>query len=128
MEILEGNKLINEYLGDREINHPLYAPNIVNNSGLYHESWDWLMPAIEKFEMGGGNYHVQHSPEWHTCFVVWNDDQDRIFEYYSYHEYEPNKTKLQRYWEGITHYLLWKEKRKTNPEWVWSSRSSDNNK
>lgn len=117
-----GNQLINSYL-NKGIKFPDYAPNIVRANGWYHRSWDWLMPAIEKFENSGGNYHLQNAPGWFVCFVVYDDNQDRIFEYYSYHDNEPDKTKIERYWDGLTHYLNWCEIRKSKPDFVWSSRN-----
>ena len=70
-EILEGNKLIAEFMGGvfREINNPYYGDNSFNvvslvmyedgekkfltyemNGLKYHCSWDWLMPVVEKIE------------------------------------------------------------------------------
>jgi hypothetical protein len=62
-EILEGNKLIAEFMGWE------YAQNVIGNSKSsfiykdsggttyaneemfkYHSSWDWLMPVVEKIE------------------------------------------------------------------------------
>lgn len=53
-EILEGNKLIAEFMGEEvlQINKGDLYPVIKGEFGLkqtrYHASWDWLMPVVEK--------------------------------------------------------------------------------
>ena len=47
-ENIEGNKLIASFMGDTKRNLEL-DPNV---SGYhYHDSFDWLMPVVEKIEM-----------------------------------------------------------------------------
>ena len=43
-EILEGNKLIAEFLNQK------LPSNSDFDIYLYHSSWDWLMPVVEKIE------------------------------------------------------------------------------
>lgn len=56
-EIIEGNKLISEFMGLKVIGNYAEAPNGINQytfeyntpiSVKYHESWDWLMPVVSK--------------------------------------------------------------------------------
>jgi hypothetical protein len=56
-EIIEGNKLIAEFMGERVIKEPYFdnkLPVISGEDGYkqtkYHTSWDWLMPVIEKIK------------------------------------------------------------------------------
>jgi hypothetical protein len=50
MEIVEGNKLIAEFMGDK--GHDML-------SYQYHSSWDWLMPVVERIgEMPSINFNL----------------------------------------------------------------------
>lgn len=60
-DIIAGNKLIAEFMGlkayhDPEINWYLvpdgYSTHLTHNwsEPLFHSSWDWLMPVLEKIE------------------------------------------------------------------------------
>lgn len=68
-EILEGNKLIAEFMGF-EFNKSkiIYDPTDTNPEGKligyplsnlkYHSSWDWLIPVIDKIH--SSNYYVDY--------------------------------------------------------------------
>lgn len=47
-EIIEGNKLIAEFMGMGEKFLPMDYEH--ENGVRYHSSWDWLMPVVEKIE------------------------------------------------------------------------------
>ena len=69
MEVVEGNKLIAEFMGMKFIPHGkwyhLFKPNedcwqpkgfsiwFANKHLKYSSSWDWLMPVVEKIERLG---------------------------------------------------------------------------
>lgn len=60
-EILDGNRLIAEFMGGIEIK-PNYFKDISNTRGIfwitnihYNTSWSWLMPVVEKIEQTGAN-------------------------------------------------------------------------
>lgn len=60
-EILEGNKLIAEFMcWDRTepTNSTLFEQSIKHTQ--YHRSWDWLMPVVEKI----GNYEISRGHCW----------------------------------------------------------------
>lgn len=55
-EILEGNKLIAEFVGEEAPGNPIYKvyklqQGFISEYDLeYNSSWDWLMPVVEKIE------------------------------------------------------------------------------
>jgi hypothetical protein len=48
-EILEGNKLIADFMGWHHHEDKKYDAHEMSNL-KYHTSWDWLMPVVEKIE------------------------------------------------------------------------------
>ena len=52
MNTEENNKMIAEFMGVGE----LYEAQSSNQWNQYHESWDWLMPVVEKIESLGYSY------------------------------------------------------------------------
>lgn len=65
MENLKNNILIAEFMGYKPA--PEVAPNYYikkqtgamrTNEMLYHSSWDWLMPVVEKIESLGGSVGI----------------------------------------------------------------------
>lgn len=55
-EILEGNKLIAEFMtGKSKKSKVFFDLNCCANDLKYHSSWEWLMPVVEKIEMMGSN-------------------------------------------------------------------------
>jgi hypothetical protein len=45
LSIIEGNKLIAEFMGVKYYNNEFITGQLVQ----YHSSWDWLMPSLKKF-------------------------------------------------------------------------------
>ena len=63
IETIEGNELIAEFMGvDTKFSDELYKDSrsvlryLIDNKSkydglLFHSSWDWLMPVVEKIEL-----------------------------------------------------------------------------
>ena len=135
-EILEGNKLIAEFIGwtyvkvkSKKIDwwipyrNDKMAPNIINHPYLqitysnsrilalcFHESWDWLMPVLEKIEQLKnmnvytgktklGEFHIEITHEkglLDKCIFV----KDKTL------------TKLESYYKAIVEFIQWYNKHK----------------
>jgi len=87
---MEDNKLIAEFMGftyEKNIgwydNEMLMSQNVYDQQGgncfdelLFHESWDWLMPVIEKIETLGYTFEKNYQPidkDWQSLIVKGND-------------------------------------------------------
>lgn len=68
-EIIEGNKLIAEFMGDYRAKYKVSNDYTLANAMLktlkYHSSWDWLMPVVEKIKdvMTLGYFNIDST--WH---------------------------------------------------------------
>lgn len=47
-EIIEGNKLIAEFMGEHTWTNLTTLKQEYNGNYQYHSSWDWLMPVVQK--------------------------------------------------------------------------------
>lgn len=70
-QITEGNKLIAEFMGghlntdSQQSRNEWIFPDWHTDQLYYHESWDWLMPSVEKIKilLSGDSYWHEHFPE-----------------------------------------------------------------
>ena len=90
-EILEGNKLINAFMG--------YPYNMTKNGYpeqvIYHSSWDWLMPVVEKIE--SLRYEVAIHSTW--CNINRGTSNDL--------GYIGGETKIEAVYKGVIHFIKW---------------------
>jgi hypothetical protein len=69
-EIIEGNKLIAEFMSIELFNHPTYGLMSCEEEHLddqgcptrlsYNLSWDWLMPVVEEIEELGNSFNINY--------------------------------------------------------------------
>jgi len=128
VDIVEGNKLIAEFMGIRFNNGNAYDSNgntymrfrswnndMARNeffrlNKLYHNSWDWLMPVMDKIEslkfwtkIGG---HTSFGKHYKQCCIkkqVPNSDSGYIYEY----EGEWNLSKLDAVYNAVVVFIQW---------------------
>ncbi len=111
-EILEGNKLIAEFMGfvkdgflwkHRDVKLSKYYPKNIfegdnTNSFKFHSSWDWLMPVVEKLECLENcrfQFEIYTGPR---CFIY--DNSHDLIE-------GDSDTKLQAVYESIVEFIKW---------------------
>ena len=127
-EIVEGNKLIVEFIGYKfiEDGHQYWRLSdkhlLLENELKYHSSWDWLMPVIEKIEhlFETDNTLPLFDINSHFCRFSLGPYEIKEYKQWIYGCYitspEENKcsTKIDAAWnvcvEFIKWYKSWKEK------------------
>lgn len=97
-KILEGNKLIAEFLGWH------LDPK---RSLKYHSSWDWLMPVVEKIN-ATREYDVIIFRS--GCHI--NDENDLIFET-TLEEGRASENLIGRVWPAIVRFIKWHNEQKS---------------
>lgn len=48
--IAENNDYIRKFMGEEKFATANHSPEVTLKNGLYHKSWDWLMPVISKID------------------------------------------------------------------------------
>ena len=133
-EILEGNKLIAEFMGwkkdgqssydfsdDRVFRGYLYDRSVSYNYAHecfsiferdlpYHSSWDWLMPVVEKIES------IQNNLQYFTvvikgnkCQVLERRGNEKIRANFLHHtiKWIEGETKIDAVWQTIIQFIQW---------------------
>lgn len=113
-EILDGNKLIAEFMGlsyctkytyEGWYKNSEYNNRICDFDGLkYNTLWDWLMPVVEKIESLSVLYSVEIIRK--TCVV--RVDSNTIFSMY----YKEDRNKIKSTWLAVVEFIKWYNKNK----------------
>ncbi len=108
-EIIEGNKLIAEFMGG-EFNErqsfvyfklPVNKAYSVLDDLKYHSSWDWLMPVVEKIEKG--NFGVKQCRKVVEIYI--DDTKENII-------HSKHRNRIESLWYAIIEFINWYNKNK----------------
>jgi hypothetical protein len=117
-EILEGNKLIAEFMGAKLItddpnfmggNVPFFRlakfndieRNYTKYELKYHSSWDWLMPVVEKIEK---ELFWQIELYRNQC-KIWHETDGKTL-------WRETESKIQSTWLAVVEFIKWENKNK----------------
>ena len=107
-EILKGNKLIASFM---DIDDSI--PHDHQGMYLYHSSWDWLMPVVEKIESLGYIIKYLSTPTLSNRWYIYNMEVKK-----SYYDsvvkvesnYQNNESKLNTYYKGCIEFIKYYNK------------------
>jgi hypothetical protein len=120
MESNKGNELIADFMGWELItNDPICSDRWVNKDGEmvgnrfskrldFHNSWDWLMPVVEKIESltttdGRGEVHYIVSIEADSCIISVGGESEIVY----CQAYDTGKNKKEVVFEAVVEFIQW---------------------
>jgi len=123
-EILAGNNLIAKFVGMEPTNLPGFfdtcgdyfntnftVGSVPYDEAMFHSSWDWLMPVVEKIEKLlndhhkiGGTFVIEN---YGACVETYNYyiNDNHLCSYYS----ERGDTKIEGVWKTCVKFCKWYE-------------------
>jgi len=104
-EIIEGNKLIAQFLGLTIITDgiSLFDTNY-KPLAKYHESWNDLMPVVEKIESLGYCFRIESN----DIFIMDNETSEELI------NADDNKSKIDGVWWACFRFIEWNNKNNKN--------------
>ena len=120
MEIIEGNKLIAEFMGaiPLEESSPLLKLEfgfhhmvMLPENMKFHSTWDWLMPVVEKIESTEKVLYCEITNN--NCRIA----QPYPLKTIEIYNRDGNKSKIEVVWEACVQFIKWhNEKEKYWPQ------------
>lgn len=122
-EILEGNKLIAEFMEKTLYDDKPIMPRSMQSSGLeYHSNWSWLMPVVIKISLiafpkeNGWNvedYEDFSAYPYPRTFGMRNKDGKFMVRLNANQLFEAD-TLIEATWLAVTDYITWYNQNKTS--------------
>ena len=122
-QILEGNKLIAEFMGLEIITDGIsWFDTSYKPLGKYNSSWDWIMPVVEKIEplgfsvsINNGNCSILfYNNDNYVVRTAYNEDGHFISRYLpeDYDRYilvseKETITKIESVWKSVIEFIKW---------------------
>lgn len=101
-EILEGNKLIAEFMtGKSKKSKVFFDLNCCANDLKYHSSWDWLMPVVEKIELDNSAVVINNN----ECMIVHYGKPDESIEKDFSKTFTSGNTKIETTWIAVVEFI-----------------------
>ncbi|QRQ99752.1 hypothetical protein [Dyadobacter sandarakinus] len=109
MEIIEGNKLIAEFVGHVHANGLIERPQTFS---LYHDSWKWLMPVVEKIEQQSYDKEQFSVKIQDSCCTVYNYRMGRENIQCS----RESNSKITATWQAVVAFIQWHNQQTALPQ------------
>lgn len=113
-EIIEGNKLISEFMGMKSGDSHKYplSPWIQSNGNNleYHSNWSWIMPVIEKIESDSHcNFSISSQIEYidDDSKVIIHQDIAVYYDVECIVDLTSKSTKIEALWLAIIQFIKW---------------------
>ena len=107
MSVLQGNKLIAEFMGWEHHSDPEYDAHEMKNL-KYHSSWDQLMPVVEK--IAKMKFKYDNADEWYspypTTFGMVDDEGNYMVRIYSSQLFSA-PTLIEAAWNVVVDFIEW---------------------
>jgi hypothetical protein len=109
-KIIEGNKLIAEFMGMKRHDHASYATweqkdgtHIFESVLQYDTKWGWLMPVAEKIEwMDSDKIDSRVTIERQSCRIYFNNYEGEKYEWAF-----GGVPKIESTWKSIVRFITW---------------------
>lgn len=92
--IVSGSALICEYIGEKA-------------NGGYHQSWDWLMPVVEKIEQQFTVKIIRYADECSNICEIETTEYNPLQIAYCYGYDYDGKTKIQVVFDAVVEFIKW---------------------